>query len=131
MPDGFIQRISLLDLLIKNTDRHLGNILIGQDAILIDNGSSCPHKHPDDPWSRRHLYNWTYLPGSDNVYDEEIMKKYMEQVDWLAMVRELDEEIFQKGDPAHRVGSLRVLLDQILIVQYHVETKKSPADAEN
>lgn len=78
--EGFIdqfQRLTVLDFIIRNTDRGLDNFLIKMDGdsegpriAAIDNGLAFPHKHPDHV--RVYPYGWMVLPQASVKYTKRL-----------------------------------------------------------
>ncbi len=65
------QKMSIIDYVIRNTDRGLDNWLLKLDGnqiflAAIDNGLAFPYKHPD--FIRSYPYGWAYLPIAEIPY---------------------------------------------------------------
>eukprot|EP00759_Apiculatamorpha_spiralis_P053442 PhF_6_TR6199/c0_g1_i1/m.9321/K13711/PI4K2; phosphatidylinositol 4-kinase type 2 len=82
--DAFLdqfQRLTILDYIIRNTDRGLDNFLMnltspeGPRIAAIDNGLAFPHKHPDNV--RMYPYGWIWLPQAQVPYTKKIAEEIL------------------------------------------------------
>jgi hypothetical protein len=86
-------RITLLDLLINNQDRHNGNILIAVDASDSRKLRLLPIDHSLSGLGRSTKFDFNFEdvldPGSDNIYNRtmSVLTKRMKQDDLLAVFR--------------------------------------------
>jgi len=79
------QKMCILDYLIRNTDRHLENWLIGRDPqdgtlriAAIDNGLAFPTQHPETTSIfRRFPFNWATLPWANQPWDEQLRREFL------------------------------------------------------
>jgi len=79
------QKMCILDYLIRNTDRHLENWLIGQDPedgtlhiAAIDNGLAFPTQHPETASIfRRFPFNWATLPWANQPWNDELRHDFL------------------------------------------------------
>jgi phosphatidylinositol 4-kinase type 2 len=132
-PKNFLdefQRLCILDLLIRNTDRHFDNWLMKTTSgcetcqlslspkryikiAAIDHGLSFPHKIIEP---RRFTYNWVMLPVSFIPFKESVINKYLPILEDCEKERELEREL-RAVFKHHKEFDEEIFQDQMAIIR--------------
>ena len=135
------QKLTILDYLIRNTDRGLDNFLIHFGAFekpllsAIDNGLSFPFKHPDT--FRVYPYGWSNLSACHQPYDKEladIVLPLLTSFEWRRRLKKALRRIMRQ-DPLFKKRAFRdqmaVIRGQIANLVDVLENQFSPFDLVN
>ena len=94
------QKLTVLDYIIRNTDRGYSNWLLKYDekedsSVLlaaIDNGLAFPFKHPDE-W-RNYPFYWALLPRAKLPYSKEIKEKFLPLLEDEEFIESIVEDLY-------------------------------------
>ncbi|KAM3723748.1 Phosphatidylinositol 4-kinase type 2-beta [Dirofilaria immitis] len=134
------QKLCVLDYIIRNTDRHMGNWLIKYEPgkvlelAAIDNGLAFPVKHPETSSRLRQFpFAWAQLSWANYPWNEEL-RTYLLQLLTPQFVQNLCDDIailFKYDHDVNRFlkySQLRVFRGQIWNLRLALMMKESPAE---
>ncbi|VDK79934.1 unnamed protein product [Onchocerca ochengi] len=134
------QKLCVLDYVIRNTDRHMGNWLIKYEPekilelAAIDNGLAFPVKHPETSSRLRQFpFAWAQLSWANYPWNEELRTNLL-QLLTPQFVQSLCDDIatlFKYDRDVNRFlkySQLRVFRGQIWNLRLALIMKESPAE---
>jgi len=136
------QKLTILDYIIRNTDRGPDNWLIRYDEeasfikiAAIDNGLAFPYKHPDQ-W-RTYPYSWSWLEMARKPYSETLREDLLSKLSDQKFISNLENKIQAvfKVDRSYSQTifdrQMSVMRGQILNVTQALRDERSPVELVN